>query len=154
MSITTLGELLRAYHPMWIFDQFFDNVGQHVEYENADDRHPRCLCPHSVVTRPPSMVKFEPVTLPARSPASRRTRSAISSGRVNRPVTESAAACSAIASGCRPLARATVAATPFAPSQRSVATGPGLIVFTRTPRGPTSLDSDLAKFVSAALAAL
>ena len=41
-----------------------------------------------------------------------------------------------------------------APSQRSVATGPGLIVLTRMPCGPTSFDSDLQKLVSAALAAL
>lgn len=35
-----------------------------------------------------------------------------------------------------------------------VATGPGLIEFTRMPRGPSSLDSDLVKLSSAAFAAL
>ena len=49
---------------------------------------------------------------------------------------------------------ATVAATPPSPSHRSVSTGPGLTVLTRTPRGPTSFDSDLQKLVRAALAAL
>ena len=49
--------------------------------------------------------------------------------------------------------RPTVAATPWSPSHRSVSTGPGLTVLTRTPRGPNSLDSALQKLVSAALAA-
>jgi hypothetical protein len=40
------------------------------------------------------------------------------------------------------------------PSHSAVATGPGLIVLTRTPWGPASLDSALQKFASAALAAL
>jgi hypothetical protein len=111
-------------------------------------------CRQKVVMGPPSMVKSAPVTLPARSLASRRTRSAIYAGWVKRPVTESAVACLATASGFCPLVRPMVAATPFVPSHWSVATGPGLIVFTRIPCGPTSLHSDLAKLVSAALAAL
>jgi hypothetical protein len=103
---------------------------------------------------PPSMTKSAPVTLPARSLASSTMRSATSSGRVNRPVTASSAACLATSPASPPLARATVAATPASPSHSGVATGPGLTVLTRTPRGPTSLDSDLEKFSRAALAAL
>ncbi len=48
----------------------------------------------------------------------------------------------------------TVAATPPSPSQRSVATGPGLTVLTRIPSRPTSFDSDFEKFTTAAFAAL
>ena len=36
----------------------------------------------------------------------------------------------------------------------AVSTGPGLTVFTRTPRGPNSLDSALLKLASALFAAL
>ena len=93
------------------------------------------------------------MTLPVRSLASTSTRSAISAGRVNRPVTAPAAAWAATAAGSSPPAWATVCATPWSPSQRPVSTGPGLIVFTRMPAGPTSFDNDLQKFVSAALAA-
>ena len=107
-----------------------------------------------VVISPPSIVKSAPVMFMARSLARKRTRSATSSGRVNRPVTLSAAAWAATAAGSTPLARAIVAATPSAPSHSSVATGPGLIVLTRIPRGPTSLDSALQKLVKAALDAL
>src|SRR4249920_955617 len=99
------------------------------------------------------MVKSPPVMLAARSLARYTTRLATSAGRVKRPVTLSAAALSATAEASPPLSRAIVAATPWSPSQRSVATGPGLTVLTRTPYGPTSLDSDLQKLLNAALAA-
>jgi hypothetical protein len=100
------------------------------------------------------MVMFAPVTFAVRSLARMTTRSATSSGRLNRPVTDWCAAWLATSSGRAPVAWLTVAATPWSPSHRSVATGPGLIVFTRMPRGPTSLDRDLEKLASAALAAL
>lgn len=95
-----------------------------------------------------------PVTLPARSLASSTTRSATSCGWVKRRVDVSATACLATWSGWLSVARATVAATPRSSSYRSVSTGPGLTVLTRTPCGPNSLDSDLQKLVSAPLAAL
>src|SRR5262245_13179230 len=107
-----------------------------------------------VVMRPPSMTKSAPVMLPARSLARRRTRSATSSGWVNRPVTDSRAAFWATASGAAAAARATVAATPSIPSHSPVLTGPGLTVVTRIPRDATSFDSDLEKLARAALAAL
>src|SRR6478735_1760914 len=109
---------------------------------------------HNVVISPPSIVTSDPVMLPARSLHRNTTRSAISEGWVNRPVTLSAAACAATAAGSPPRVDATVCATPVAPSHRSVATGPGLTLFTRMPLPPTSFDSDLLKLVSAALAAL
>ena len=46
-----------------------------------------------------------------------------------------------------------VAATPWSPSQRSVATGPGEMLLMRIPLGPSSCDSALARFSSAAFAA-
>lgn len=104
--------------------------------------------------RPPSMTMSAPVTFLARPPASSNTRSATSSGRVNRPVAVPLTAPLATSAGRRLFAPPTVSATPPAPSQRSVSTGPGLIVLTRTPRGPTSFDNDLEKFASAAFAAL
>src|SRR2546423_2291741 len=110
--------------------------------------------PYRVLTRPPSMTTSDPVMLSARSLAKDRTRSATSSGWVNRPVTASPAARSATARAVPPVARATVAATPSSASHRPGVTGPGLTVFTRTPCGPTCLDSDLQKLDSAALAAL
>ncbi len=73
---------------------------------------------------------------------------------MNRPVTDWAAAPRTTSSGRPPEALATVAATPSSASQSAVSTGPGLIVLTRTPRGPSSFDSDLQKLVSAAFAAL
>ena len=48
---------------------------------------------------------------------------------------------------------ATVAATPFSPSQSGVDTGPGLIVLNRRPWGPNSLESDLERFQTAAFVA-
>ena len=102
----------------------------------------------------PSMTKSEPVTLPARSLASSTIRSATSSGRMNRPVTVSDAACLATSPASTSPARPTVAVTSSSPSQSGVATGPGLTVLTRTPCGPTSLESDLEKFSRAALTAL
>ena len=88
--------------------------------------------------RPPSMTKSEPVTLPARSLASSTIRLATSSGRLNRPVTASAA-CLATSPAATSLARATVAAMPSSPSYSGVETGPWLTVLTRTLRWPTSL---------------
>src|SRR5215217_9447148 len=67
---------------------------------------------HRVVMSPPSMTKSEPVTLPARSLATSTMRSATSSGRVNRPVTVSAAACLATSPASIPCALATLSATP------------------------------------------
>src|SRR5215831_17899590 len=48
--------------------------------------------------------------------------------------------------------RAHSLATPPGPSHKSVATGPGLTVLTRMPRGPTSLDRALQKLARPALA--
>ena len=45
------------------------------------------------------------------------------------------------------------AATPDAPSQRSVRTGPGLIVLKRMLRSPNSFESDFDRFQTAAFAA-
>ena len=73
---------------------------------------------------------------------------------MKRPVADAPAAAAATASGSPPEAWATVAATPWSPSQRPVDTGPGLTVVTRMPRGPTSFDSAFEKFASAAFAAL
>src|SRR4051812_16446163 len=114
--------------------------------------HPYLPVPHSVVISPPSITKSAPVTLPARSLANRRTRSATSCGWVNRPVTAPSATCLATASASPPLARANAAATPSLPSHICVVTGPGLTVLTRMPRGPTSFDNALEKLVRAALA--
>ena len=50
-----------------------------------------------------------------------------------------------------PCALATVSATPPSPSHRSVSTGPGLTVLTRTPRGPNSFDSALQRLRQCAL---
>ena len=67
---------------------------------------------------------------------------------VKRPVGACSAWCLATVSGSPPCASATLAATPWSPSQSPVETGPGLTVLTRTPRGPTSFDSDLEKLAS------
>ena len=91
---------------------------------------------HNVGISPPSMTKSAPVTLPARPLASSNTRSATSSGEVNRLVAAPATALSATAAASAPLAAAKVSATPPAPSQSGVLTGPGLIVLTRMPCGP------------------
>jgi hypothetical protein len=85
--------------------------------------------------------------------ARKSTRSAISSGAVNRPVGARASCRRTTAAGSVPLAPPTVEATPPLPSQRSVRTGPGLMVLTRI-SGPSSLDSDLQRFASAPFAAL
>src|SRR5579863_4812066 len=109
---------------------------------------------HRVGFMPPSMAKSAPVMFPARGLARNSTRSATSSGWVNRPVGVPATAASATAAGVLPAAPARVSATPPPPSHRSVATGPGLTVLTRIPCGPTSFDRALQKLDSAALAAL
>src|SRR2546421_2451498 len=109
---------------------------------------------YQVGMRPPSMVMSAPVTLAVRSLARMSTRSATSSGRLNRPVTVWFAAWLWTSWALAPVARLTVAATPWSPSHRSVATGPGLIVLTRMPYWPACLDRDLEKLASAALAAL
>jgi hypothetical protein len=67
-----------------------------------------CRLVHRVWTRPPSIEKSVPVTLPALSLASSSARSATSSGRVKRPVTASAAAFAATSPGLTPAAWATV----------------------------------------------
>src|SRR5262249_9091725 len=77
-----------------------------------------------VVISPPSITKSAPVVLPARSLARTRTRSATSSGWVNRPVGLWAAAWAATSPGWPPVAVAMAAATPSCPSHRSVWTGP------------------------------
>src|SRR6516162_7485731 len=77
--------------------------------------------------------------------ARKSTRSATSSGRVKRPVTIWLAARSATSCGGAPVAAPTVWATPPWPSHRSVATGPGLTVLTRMPRGPDFLGQRLAE---------
>src|SRR6478609_7551335 len=109
---------------------------------------------YNVWINPPSMTKSAPVTFPARPLASNRTRSATSSGVVNRLVAEPATAPLAIADGSAPVAAANASATPPAPSQSGVLTGPGLMVLTRTPCGPSSFESALEKLVSPALAAV
>ena len=81
-------------------------------------------------------------------------RSATSSGRVKRPVGDCPAAPCRTSAGSAPVARDTVAATPSAPSQRSVATGPGLTELTRMPAAASSFDSDFEKLSSPAFAAL
>ena len=73
---------------------------------------------------------------------------------MKRPDAESPAAAFCTAAGSPPVAPATVAATPWSPSQSSVATGPGLTELTRIPFGPTSFESDLQKLARADLAAL
>src|SRR6516162_881716 len=55
------------------------------------------------------------------------------------------AAWSATSCGGAPVAAPTVWATPPWPSHRSVATGPGLTVLTRMPRGPDFLGQRLAE---------
>ena len=95
-----------------------------------------------------------PVTLPVTSLASSSTRSATSSGRLNRPGTIARAALLVTSAGRVSEALPTLAVTPLAPSHRSVATGPGLTVLTRMPLGPTSLDRALEKLARAALVAL
>lgn len=128
----------------WIADAFSDGMAHH----RTEVRR------HNVWISPPSMTKSAPVTFPARPLASTSTRSATSSGVVNRFVAEPDTAPSTIADGSPPLAAAKVSATPPAPSQSGVLTGPGLIVLTRMPYGPSSLDSALEKLVSAAFAAV
>ena len=90
---------------------------------------------YKVWIRPPSMTKSAPVMFEARSLARKSTKSATSSGRVKRPVTIWLAALLATSCGAAPVAALTVWATPPCPSHRSVATGPGLTVLTRIPRG-------------------
>src|SRR6478609_5702490 len=109
---------------------------------------------YSVWINPPSMTKSAPVTFPARPLASSSTRSATSSGVVNRRVAEPATAPSAIAVGSAPVAAANASATPPAPSHSGVLTGPGLMVLTRMPCGPSSFESALEKLVRPALAAV
>src|SRR3546814_302567 len=113
-----------------------------------------CRNDHKVLIRPPSITKSAPVTFPARSLARNNTRSATSSGKVNRPVSAPAAALSTMSSAADPLAFASVEATPCLPSHNSVCTGPGLTVLTRIPCPPSSFDNDFEKLVNAALAAL
>jgi len=86
------------------------------------------------------MTKSALVMLLARLLARKSTTSATSLGWVKRPVTIWLAACRATSCALAPVAWLTVCATPSVPSQRSVATGPGLTVLTRMPCGPTSLD--------------
>ena len=52
-----------------------------------------------------------------------------------------------------PMLLATVAATPFSPSQSGVDTGPGLTVLNRNPCGPNSFDNDFERFQTAAFVA-
>jgi hypothetical protein len=102
---------------------------------------------------PPSMTKFAPLTLAVRGEASSVTRVATSRGVVKRPVGMPAVACWRTASAPAPVAAPIVAATPSAPSHRSVATCPGDTLAIRIPRGPSSCESALATFSSAAFAA-
>src|SRR5262245_33524384 len=121
-----------------------------------DDRRTAARYDHSVLIRPPSITKSAPVIFAERSLARKSTRSATSSGRVNRPVTKppcDATTWLRAVSVSTPDAFATVAATPSGPSHSAVSTGPGLTVFIRIPLGPTSLDSAFEKFANAAFAA-
>src|SRR5215469_865824 len=113
-----------------------------------------CTRGYKVWIRPPSMTKSAPVMFAARSLARNSTRSATSSGLVKRPVTIWLAAWLATSCAAAPVAALTVWATPPCPSHRSVATGPGLTVLMRIPRGPTSLESALQKLARPALATL
>src|SRR6478609_2861819 len=95
------------------------------------------------------------VTLAIRPEASITTNAATSSGVVKRPVAKPpmlATTLSRALSLSLPVALATVSATPPAPNQRSVTTGPGDTQLTRIPRGPNSCDKDLLRLTSAAFA--
>lgn len=100
------------------------------------------------------MMKSLPVMLLARSPARKRTRSAISEGLEKRPVTVASEAWATTSAAVIPAAAETDAATPPPPSHNSVSTGPGLTVLTRMPFGPTSFDRALENATRAALPAL
>ena len=111
------------------------------------------LGPHVVLIRPPSMTKFDPLTLAVRGEARTVTSVATSRGVVKRPVGMPAIACSRTLSASTPVARPMVAATPSSPSHRSVSTWPGETLAMRMPCGASSCDSALATLSSAALAA-
>ena len=113
----------------------------------------RTARPHVVLIRPPSMTKFDPLTLAVRGEARTVTRVATSRGVVKRPVGMPAIACSRTLSASTPVARPMVAATPSSPSHRSVSTWPGETLAMRMPCGASSCDSALATLSSAALAA-
>ena len=105
--------------------------------------------------RPPSMAKSAPVMFPATSLARKRDQ-------VGHLLGPGEAAGDGFReprrrrrrTGPSPAGRPRWRRPRRSPSHRSVATGPGLTVLTRMPRGPSSLDSDLQKLRSAALAAL
>ena len=69
---------------------------------------------------PPSMRIVVPVIVPARALARNVTRSATSSGVVNRPIGISAIVSSTTFCGSDPARAATVAATPVGPSHKGV----------------------------------
>src|SRR5947208_3263939 len=73
------------------------------------------------------------------------TRVATSSGFVNRPVGMAAIAWARTASAPPPVDAPIVAATPWSPSHRSVATGPGDTLLMRTPCGASSCESALER---------
>src|SRR5882757_39930 len=107
-----------------------------------------------VVTVPPSILRSEPVMLAARALAKNTTRSATSSGVVNRPVDAVLAIAAITWSAVWPLAPAMVGAIPPSSSHIPVVTGPGLTVLTRMFFGPNSFDNALAMLVTAAFVAL
>ena len=109
--------------------------------------------PQRVLTNPPSILRSEPVILPARSLARNTTRSATCCGVVNRPVAAVPAVAVLTCSAVRPLAPAIESATPPSSSYIPVDTGPGLIELTRMFFGPNSFDNALPMFVTAALVA-
>ena len=106
-----------------------------------------------MVTKPPSILRSDPVMLADRSLARNTIRSATSFGVVNRPVAAAAAVVALTSSGVLPLASAIESATPPSSSHIPVDTGPGLTELTRMFFGPNSFDNALAMFVTAALVA-
>ena len=110
---------------------------------------------HRVVTSPPSMTKSLPVMFADRSLARNSTRSATSCGGVKRPV-------DALGGGLRRRRRRGRRRWPRrpsrrrrrSPSHRSVLTGPGLTVLTRTPRARPPWTATCRSWSARALAAL
>src|SRR5271154_5024491 len=104
-------------------------------------------------TTPPSILMSAPVVLADRSLARKMTRSATSSGVVNRPVAAPLTADATTSSTVWPLSLAFECASPPLPSHKGVDTGPGLTELTRMFLGPNSFDKALAMLVTAALVA-
>ena len=83
---------------------------------------------YSVATTPPSILMSAPVVLADRSLARKRTRSATSSGVVNRPVAAPLTADATTSSTPWPLPLAFECASPPVPSHKGVDTGQGVSI--------------------------